>query len=613
MSLRASTPDLTPLLSIRVSDESDIVTARQRARQIASVLGFTGQEQVGIATAVSEIARNAFQYAGGGRVDFSITLRAQPQRLTIQVSDKGPGIQDVNAIFEGRYQSSTGMGLGLMGTRRLMDSLSVESGNGKGTVVRFEKFLPAQRRIGLHELTTLTSGLHQARPERTHDELRRQNTELLDALQALRNRELELEQRQNELARLNLELEETNRGVVALYAELDENASALRRADDLKSHFLSHVSHVFRTPLNSILALTHLLLRRADGDLTEEQEKQVGYIRRSAQELIEMVNDLLDLAKVEAGKTEVHASWIEIGALFGALRAIMRPLATNEAVALVFEESTENLRLHSDEGKVSQILRNLISNALKFTDHGEVRVAVRLSDDRRSVLLTVSDTGIGIAPEDQEKIFQEFTQVQNRLQKRVKGTGLGLPLSRKLATLMGGKLEVASVPGLGSTFTLTLPADVSKSGPSAPGPAGGLSILVIDDEESSRYLVRKMFQGTSYRIIEAEGGVEGAERARFERPALIFLDLAMPDRSGFETLDELKADPNTSDLPIAIHTSKRLSAEDYERLAGRHAVVLSKGLEGRTEALRRIRALLNDPSLFTVELDEAKPSTEVVP
>ena len=162
--------------------------------------------------------------------------------------------------------------------------------------------------------------------------------------------------------------------MVALYAELDERADHLRRADELKSKFLSHMSHEFRTPLNSILALSRLLLDRSDGELTEEQETQVRFIRKAAQNLTELVDDLLDLAKVEAGKTVVVASEFTVSSLFGALRGMLRPLLVGDAVALVFEESADLPPLDTDEGKVSQILRNFISNALKFTERGEVRV-----------------------------------------------------------------------------------------------------------------------------------------------------------------------------------------------------------------------------------------------
>ena len=185
------------------------------------------------------------------------------------------------------------------------------------------------------------------------------------------------------MQQLNRELEDTNRGVVALYAELDERADHLRRADELKSRFLSNMSHEFRTPLNSILALSRLLLARSDGELTPEQEKQVHFIRKAAENLTELVNDLLDLAKVEAGKTVVTPVEFAVADLFGALRGMLRPLLVGDAVALVFEDAAGHAaELYTDEGKVSQILRNFISNAIKFTERGEVRVWAR-ADDRR--------------------------------------------------------------------------------------------------------------------------------------------------------------------------------------------------------------------------------------
>jgi CheY-like chemotaxis protein/two-component sensor histidine kinase len=340
------------------------------------------------------------------------------------------------------------------------------------------------------------------------------------------------------------------------------------------------------------MALSKLLLDRADGDLTREQERQVGYIRRAAQDLIEMVNDLLDLAKVESGKTEVHKSRIHVAQLFGALRGVMRPLVTNDAVALVFEEPPTGLEIFSDEAKISQILRNLISNALKFTERGEVRISCGVIPADRRLWFIVSDTGIGIAPADQERIFQEFTQVLNPVQTKVKGTGLGLPLSRKLATLLGGELEVSSTPGEGSTFTLTLP---HACGATSEKPSQlSDTILIIDDDEKARYIARQMFRGSRYRVLEAVDGAEGAERARFERPALILLDLVMPGRSGFEVLEELKADPSTEAIPVVIHTSRKLKPSDYDRLAGRHAAVLPKGEGDREEGLAYIRRLLSD-------------------
>jgi signal transduction histidine kinase len=592
------------LLSLRIQEEIDIVAARQRTRQIAALLGFQQQDQVRLATAVSEVARNAYQYAGKGRVDFSIRLKSRPQLFWIEVGDSGPGIADVNTIIADSYVSATGMGIGLAGTRRLMDVFQIDSKPNEGTRVSFGKAIQASKSFTAADVGRLSGQLPQDRPPGALEELQRQNQDLLQTLEFVRLREAELDRRQEDLARLNLELEETNRGVVALYAELDEKAVALRRADELKSQFLSHVSHEFRTPVNSVLALTTLLLRRADGDLSSEQAKQIGYIRQAVEELAEMVNDLLDLAKVEAGKTEVRRTTVDVAQLFGAIRALMRPLATKETVTLVFIDPPPDLSLETDESKLGQILRNLISNALKFTEEGEVRVSADLTAGGRTVSFSVCDTGIGLAPENLERVFQEFAQIENPLQRQVRGTGLGLPLSRRLAGLLGGRLFVESTVGTGSTFTLELPVHPRATETIVPveeSGSRGKAILIIDDEETSRYIARHLFRNSDYHVVEAPNGIEGAERARFEHPDLIFLDLVMPGRSGFEVLDDLKSDEATREIPVVIHTSKTLSRNDFERLAGKHALILPKAGKGRAAALRSIRQILNDVNLFKDE------------
>ena len=263
---------------------------------------------------------------------------------------------------------------------------------------------------------------------------------------------------------LRAELEETNRGVLALYAELDSQAEQLRQATELKSRFLAYMSHEFRTPINSIRSITRLLLDRVDGPLTEEQEKQVAFIQQNATEFAEMVDDLLDLAKVEAGRVEISPAWFEMVDLFSALRGMFKPVLTNPAVNLVFEEPQNVPRLYTDDRKLSHILRNFISNALKFTPKGEVRVAAKFEGDSM-VTFSVSDSGIGIAPEFHETIFQDFSQVQSPLQKRLRGTGLGLSLSKKLAQLLGGSVKLESEPGRGSTFSVTLPVQLAGAQP----------------------------------------------------------------------------------------------------------------------------------------------------
>jgi signal transduction histidine kinase len=263
---------------------------------------------------------------------------------------------------------------------------------------------------------------------------------------------------------LREELEETNRGVLALYAELDAQAEQLRQANELKSRFLAYMSHEFRTPINSMRSLTRLLLDRVDGPLTEEQEKQVTFIQQNATEFAEMVDDLLDLAKVEAGRVEISPAWFEMVDLFSALRGMFKPVLTNPAVNLVFEEPENLPKLYTDDRKLSQILRNFISNALKFTPRGDVRVSARLEGDGR-VTFSVADTGIGIAPEFQGSLFEDFTQVQSPLQKRLRGTGLGLSLSKKLAELLGGSVRLESEHGKGSIFSVTIPIQLEGAKP----------------------------------------------------------------------------------------------------------------------------------------------------
>jgi len=266
----------------------------------------------------------------------------------------------------------------------------------------------------------------------------------------------ELAARDADIAALRIELDETNRGVVALYAELDDKAAQLRDANELKSRFLSYMSHEFRTPLTSISSITGILLSRLDGPLTAEQQKQVEFIRGSTRELTEMVNDLLDLAKVEAGRITISPEWFEMVDLFAALRGMFKPIVATTAVSLTFDEPEDQIKLYTDDKKVSQILRNFISNALKFTPAGEVRVSARMLD-AETVEFAVSDTGIGIAAEHLPHLFNDFVQIDGRLQKRLRGSGLGLSLARKFAELLGGHVNAESELGKGSRFSVTLP------------------------------------------------------------------------------------------------------------------------------------------------------------
>jgi signal transduction histidine kinase len=381
------------VVTLDIRYENDVVLVRQKARAIAAALKFDKQDQARIATAVSEIARNAFQYAQGGKAEFVIE-QAPSRALVITIRDTGKGIENINQILDGKYVSQTGMGKGLTGAARLMDFLRVNTQPGQGTAVAMGKQLPASFHfLNEAELRLLHNTLANS-TDSVYQELREQNREVLRTLE-------ELKDKQSQLLQLNRELDETNRGVVALYAELNDKAEFLQRASEMKSNFLSNMSHEFRTPLNSILALTQILLDRLDGDLTSEQEKQVRFIRSGANSLAELVSDLLDIAKVEAGKVTIRPNHFTAESLFSALRGMLRPLlAQNSSVVLAFDDVGSIPPLFTDEAKISQILRNFISNALKFTERGEIRVSAKVGHDN-TVVFSVADTGIGISAEDQ--------------------------------------------------------------------------------------------------------------------------------------------------------------------------------------------------------------------
>ena len=700
-------PDLSyPLFSVPIQSEEDVVLARQRARQAAAALSFESQDQIRIATAVSEIARNAFAYARGGIIDFRVEGNTAPQLLLIVVRDRGPGIRNLDEILSGRYRSKTGMGLGIIGAQRLLDRVDIDT-SPAGTTIVLKKLLPARAPLFTGpQLETIAGTLMRDRRPTAMEEVRHQNQELMTALADLRKR-------QEEIEIVNRELEDTNRGVVALYAELNEKAEHLQRADEMKTKFLSNMTHEFRTPLNSMLALSQLLLDEMDGPLADEQRKQVGFIRKAAEDLSELVNDLLDIAKIEAGKTTMRPKEFTVTDLFSALRGMLRPLLVHSSLSLVFEEPEEVPALFSDEAKVSQILRNFISNALKFTERGEIRVSARFDRALDAIEFSVADTGIGIAPEDQELIFREFGQVDHALQHRVKGTGLGLPLTKKLVELLGGKLTLESTPGIGSTFhaliprlyvrpsallpalhdapddpripvlfvddhveTLLLYEKYLQGTPFRAMPARNLrearhgltlrpkaivldillvgdetwaflaelkrdvatrntpilvisqvedehkaialgasaysvkpvsrewlvrtlsnlttrwNILLIDDDDASRYVLARALAELHCSVAEAGTGMEGLLKARSRLPDLIFLDLNLPEMSGVEVLQRLKSDAATSSVPVIIYTSRQLDDVLNRELRGLASVVLSKQHYDRDAVITAVKQLL---------------------
>jgi len=586
-------PVTTVVDLMRLRTEQDVVTARQRARMVADLIGFDSQDQARIATAVSEIARNAVRYARNGRIEFALEGDDVCAGLGVRIVDDGPGIGELQAMLDGYDASRPGTGLGILGARRLMDRCDITS-DVSGTQVAMGKHLDAGHAQSMREcVARVRDALARAPIANPLDEVQQQQRELLVALGEAR-------ERQQQLGQLNRELEDTNRGVVALYAELDEKALRLRQADETKTRFLSNMSHEFRTPLNSIRALAGLLLGRVDGPLTHEQAHQVELIRRAANDLAELVDDLLDIARIEAGKLDIVNAPFTADDLFSALRGMLRPLVGSD-VALQFVAPHDVPPLVSDEGKVAQILRNFVSNALKFTERGSVTVSARRCDD--VIEFIVEDTGIGIAPEDRERIFEEFVQVQGPLQTRAKGTGLGLPLCRRLAHALGGRVGVESLLGTGSRFFLSLPITLAGSSeqagfqprtPMASTVAG--RILIVEDDAGAAYAMRRLLEGAAFEVFAVTTGEGGLESARTLRPDVIVLDLGLPDIDGLEMVDRLLGTPVARNIPIVICTSRTLADTERARLAGAVHTVVAKDDMPRA-LVRSVRAAVSGKPL----------------
>ncbi|MEU8821886.1 sensor histidine kinase [Actinoplanes sp. NPDC048796] len=440
------------LMRIRLRVAQDIFAVRQLGREVAREVGLEQQDQTRLATALSEVSRVMLTDGRDASVTFTFDLDGVSPSLRVTVENSVPG-------------GAAKLRPELAQAGRLVDKMEVTDAEN-GTVVWMARRLPASApRLTPERMDEIRAGLAKHVPGSPLDELNVQNQQLIAALDEVRAQRDDLARLNAELEETNRgvmalyhqlseELEETNRGVVALYAELDEKSVQLAAASEAKSRFLANVSHELRAPVTAIIGLGRLLGDEASDALTEEQTRQVDLIRGSATDLLSLVNDLLDLAKAEAGRVEASMADVDLKAVFGQLRGTLRPLATRPEVDFVVEEPAVP-SIRTDEVLLARVLRNLLTNALKFTEAGEVRLSVRrIGDDAE---FTVSDTGTGIPAELHERIFEEFYQVPGSKPISGKGTGLGLPYARRLAGILGGALRVASTPGEGSTFTLWLP------------------------------------------------------------------------------------------------------------------------------------------------------------
>jgi signal transduction histidine kinase len=434
----------TRLGDVYVRRESDIVKVRERVRRLTREMGFDSTTQIKITTAVSEVTRNIYEYAKSGAISLALAERGEAFGLQVTARDDGPGIDEamLRSIMRGNYQSTSGLGVGLSGTRKLMDEFDIQTDKGEGTRVTLVKWMPRGVAAEVKgRVEELRAHIGDDMEDSAVEELQQQNRDFVNIL-------AELEEKREELERLNQQLNETNR-------ELNEANAKLRELSEMKEEFLALTTHDLRSPLTVISGVISFFTSGRLGELSPEQKNMVSMMERNTQSLIELVNDLLDASKLESGTMRLDMASIDLRSVLDELRETMEPLAKEKGIALV-EALPKNLpSVEADRTKLRRIIVNLLSNALKFTQKGG-RVEVRAERQDDWVRVSVSDTGVGIAPEDVARLFDKYEQARSRATRGEKGTGLGLYITRQLVELHGGEIKVESQPGKGSTFSFTL-------------------------------------------------------------------------------------------------------------------------------------------------------------
>ncbi len=525
-----------PILTVALIEEADVVAARQRARQIAHLLGFEAQDQTRIATAVSEIARNAGMYGGGGRVEFTLHKGA-PASLRIVVRDKGPGIPDLAAILEGRFKSATGMGVGISGARRLMDRFDIESAPGAGTTVSLGKLLPATARsVNSALLREIGDTLAATGANDPLAEVRTQNQELLQSLAALKAK-------QEESERLNAELETTNRGVVALYAELDEKAAqlsalnasledrvaaavtecqhandALRQSQKMEAvgQLTGGIAHDFNNLLQIVVGNLEMVTRRL-GAGEDRIRRGIDNAMAGAQRAATLTQRLLAFSR----RQPLAPKPLDPNSLVDGMLDLMRR-TLGESVTIHTKLAHDLWIVEADANQLENALLNLAVNArdamasggaLTITTANGV-VGESDADEEtvpgQYVSLAVCDTGTGMSDDTMARVFEPFFTT-----KAVgKGTGLGLSMVYGFVKQSGGHLRIESSLGRGTTVTLYLPRLrgqlVQEGGVSKPAPEkarAGETILVVEDDPDVRAYSCELLRELGYQVLEAGDGL----------------------------------------------------------------------------------------------------------
>jgi signal transduction histidine kinase/ActR/RegA family two-component response regulator len=458
------------------------------------------------------------------------------------------------------------------------------------------------------------------------EELLEQSQRLAQELQVqsveLQRTNAELEDKARLLTEQSSDLETKNREIEMARLGLEEKAGQLALSSQYKSEFLANMSHELRTPLNSLLILAKLLAENPQQNLTEKQIEFARTIHNAGSDLLALINDILDLSKVEAGKMDVHPAPVVLSDVREYVESTFRPLAEQQGLDLVVElEPQLPTAVVTDEQRLHQVLKNLLSNALKFTQQGSVRLAVHrapahmlfatptLNDAETVVAFSVSDSGIGVPAEKLKLIFEAFQQADGTTSRKYGGTGLGLSISREIARLLGGAIAVESEPGLGSTFTLYVPASypfedregtalaapeqlgarhtpllsdaVSRpAGLDTVDPLAGATVLVVDDDVRNVFALTSALELHGMQVLYSDNGAGGIQLLR-DNPEvdLVLMDVMMPDMDGNETTTEIRKMPRFADLPVLFLTAKAMPGDRDKSLAAGASDYITKPVD----------------------------------
>ena len=565
--MNASRPR-TEVMRMTASTERDVFTVRQRGREIAEAVGLERQDQLRLAVALSDVGRDLVRQGVTAAVTFSFD-DGPPTTVCAEFSWQGDPPERV-------------LTAGWSTAKRLLDAVESARTDDRSSVVLCKQRPLALPPLSDAELDRLRNTLVVRRVADPLDELRVQNQELLDTLERVETQRKELQRLNEELEETNRgvmalykelsdELDETNRGVVALYAELNEKSTQLKAVNEAKTRFWSTISHELRSPINSVVGLARLLAEPDADPLTDEQRRQARLIEDSGTTLLALVNELLDTAKAESGRLVPQLSPVNLADVFRHLTGPLRSTIRSADVTLVIDEPSSLPLLWTDETMLVRILRNLLSNSLKFTERGEVRLTAELAESGGHALLTVTDTGIGIPEDEVERVFEEFHQVRSPLQTRAGGTGLGLSYARRLAEILGGDLALDSAVGRGTTATLRLPVrDPGDRGLPALG-----TVLVVDDDDDFRDRMGGLLKDFTETVRYAADGRAALNAIAEHKPGLVCLDLYMPGMNGREVLGVLREKAALRDIPVIVVTSAPPEGLDLSS-AGLGAALLQK-------------------------------------